>query len=116
MGSGLPLPLLLVALGCFVGATVLLILRRRVVAYFRTRCTSDRPETELHHDLAVGVALMAVAGYVLAVGLTAAVLVPPPALVWVFGFGVPAELVVYLLYTIRFQNAGLHVIFLAGNQ
>jgi hypothetical protein len=107
---------LLVASGFAIAATVLLGQLNRVVSYFLTQCTSDRPETDLRHDLRIGVALMAVAGYVLAVGLAAGVLLPSTAIVWVAGIGIPIELMVYLLYTLRFRNAGLHVFFLWGNQ
>lgn len=110
------LGLLLVACALAVAATVLLARRKQVVSYFLTQCTSDRPEAEVRYDLRIGVALLAVAGYVPAAALATGVLVPSAAIVWVAGIAIPTELLVYLLYTIRFQNAGLHVFFLGGNQ
>ncbi len=116
MPVSIQLGLLLVAFALAIAATVLLARRKRVVGYFLTQCTSDRPEPELRRDLGIGVALMAVAGYVPAAALAAGVLLPSTAIVWVAGIAIPTELLVYLLYTIRFQNAGLHVFFLKGNQ
>jgi hypothetical protein len=110
------LGLVLAAAVLAAAATILLAYRKRLTAYFYTQCDSDRPEDEQRHDLRVGVALMVTALYVPAAAIVAILLLPSTALLWVLGFAVPVEILVYILYTVRFQNCGLHVWFLKGNR
>ncbi|CAM5300117.1 hypothetical protein [Leifsonia shinshuensis] len=91
-------------------ATAVLVFRRRVVGVLLQLTISERSEEARRRDLGIAVTLLCSFVYVLVASLLAQFVLPAPASLWALGIGVMIGFFLSLLFSIRFQNAGLSVL------
>jgi len=94
----------------FLVTTLILVFRRRLVTLLLRVAQPREDEAAQRRDMTIGVTFVAVFGYLFCAVMAAFNLLPEPSRVWAFGLGIPALLIVNIVYWTRLSRAGLSVL------
>ena len=90
-------------------AVAVIVFRRRIAGYLLRLATPQEDTAAQRRDITIGVVLLAVFVLVLAATLATMFLLPSDAPPWPLAVGIPAIVLLGILYSVRFSNAGLSV-------